>query len=105
MANDFLAQVKEAEKKVAEMIKKALKKKADDLLKYKQDLAKKNAESFKVFQNEMKDELKKSRVSSREKYEEKIAEGNLEVEKMKSDKINMLESLMSGAGDLFLSNL
>lgn len=105
MSNDFLVKVKEAEKKAAEMIAKSLDKKQDDLLKYKQDLAKNEEMSLKEAQEKMRAELQKSKTASRKDYEEKVAEGDLDIKKMKSDKLNMLDGLMVEAGSLFLANL
>lgn len=105
MSNDFLVKVKEAEKKAAEMIAKSLDKKQDDLLKYKQDLAKNEEMSLKEAQEKMRVELQKSKMASRKDYEEKVAEGDLDIKKMKSDKLNMLDGLMVEAGSLFLANL
>ena len=103
MSNNFLAQVQEMEQKATEMIEKALKKKQDDLLRYKQELAKKQEISAKSAQEKMKDELRDSKSAARKDYEEKTAEGKSKAAKFKTDKLNMLDGVMDGAEKLFLS--
>lgn len=103
MSNDFLAQVREMEQKAAEMIEKALKKKNDDLLKYKQELAKKQEASFKKAQDDMKTELRDSKAEERKSYEKVVAEGKTEADKVRADKTNLLYGMMGEAEKLFLS--
>ena len=103
MANDFLVQVKEAEQKAAEMVAKALQKKQDDFVKYKQNLAKKMEEDLHEAQEKMRQELQKLKAEARKDYEEKIAEGEIEAKKFESSKISMLDGLMGEAEKLFLS--
>jgi hypothetical protein len=103
MADDFLVQVKEVEQKAADMIEKALKKKQDDFVKYKQELVKKKELELHEAQEKMRQEMQKSKVAARKDYEEKVAEGEKEAKKFESEKINMLEGLMGEAEKLFLS--
>ena len=53
----------------------------------------------------MKNDLQKEKLESRKKYEETVASGEVEAKKMKSDKINTLESLLSEAEKILLENL
>jgi F0F1-type ATP synthase membrane subunit b/b' len=105
MADDFLVKVKETEQKVSEMIEKALKQKGSDLLKYKQELTKKRENNFKKDQEHMKAKLQQLKNDARKEYEEKIAEGDTELKKMKSEKINMITELFSEADKFFLEIL
>jgi len=103
MANDFLTQVKEVEQKAADMIAKALKKKQDDFVKYKQELVKKKEEELHEAQEKMRQELQKLKAVARKDYEEKVAAGEAEAKKFESSKINMLDGLMAEAEKLFVS--
>ena len=101
--NDFLAQVKEAEQKAEEMIKKALKKKQDDFVKYKQSLLAKKEQEIKDAQEKMRQELQHFKAEARKEYEEKLAEGEVEAKKFESEKINQMSGLMTEAENLFVS--
>ncbi len=103
MTNDFLAQIKETEQRAADMIAKALKKKQDDFVKYKQNLAKKMEEELRDVQEKMRQELRKIKEEARRDYEEKLREGENEAKKFESSKINMLDGLMGEAEKFFLS--
>ena len=103
MTNDFLAQIKETEQKAADMIAKALKKKQDDFVKYKQDLLKKKEEYLHEAQGKMLQDLQKVKMESRKDYEEKLREGENEAKKFESSKTNMLDGLMGEAEKFFLS--
>lgn len=102
MSNDFLTKVKETEQKATEIIESALKRKNADLLKYKQELAKKREKNLTSSQEKMKNELQKTKIESRKNYEEFVLEGKNKANELKSEKINMLESLYSGAEKFLL---
>ncbi len=103
MTDNFLAQIKETEQKVADMISKAQKKKQDDFVKFKQNLLKQKEQDLQAAQEKIRQELQKSKLEARKKYEEKIAEKEVEIKKFESEKINMIDGLMGEAENLFLS--
>ena len=103
--SNFLVEVKEAEQKAIELVEKASKKAQDEVLRYRQELAKKQDVSHKEAQEKMRAELQKSHINSRKKYEEKVAAGAAESAVFKSAKINMIDGLMKEATELFLEKL
>ena len=70
MANDFIVKVREAEQIAAEMLEKALKKKQNDLAKYKQTLASDLDNAVKRAKQEMNNDLQKTKIVARERYED-----------------------------------